>query len=364
MSKNNIDQALAVLADALKGIELNSSVDYKEIARKLPLRSLTGDHINGGKIQNFSSSGISDTALKTQLTITHDGVHITALKVDSVENLNVTGTLKARVLEVDEIKADIKFEKDSPITFSGDSLDGKGMLWAGKGYTKQFIFASNPDRFFVSENIDFARGKSITVNNIKLIDETELGPTITKSSLQEVGRLRGLIVDGSFVLDQYIVYNSTTNRLGLGIEEPNGALSIAEDGIEIVAGTKDATRGYIGTHASHDFEIVTDDTPRIKVLAGGNIVLGNPAAGETKVTILGKLAVNVSTPDPRAAAHINGAIKFNNTLHLSDIEPPKSGAFNKGDIVWNSEPTQGRFVGWVCIQAGSPGLWSGFGRIE
>jgi hypothetical protein len=361
MSKNNIDQALAALADALKGIELNSSVDYKEISRKFPVRSLTGDHIVGGKIQNFASTGIEDTASKTQLTVSNDGVTVNNLIVNNIENLKINGILKTKILEVDEIRADIKFEKDIPIVFSGDTLDGKGLLWAGQGYTKQFIFTSNPDRFFMSENLEFARGKSITVNNIKLIDEKELGPTITKSNLQQVGRLKGLIVDGNVVLDQYIVYNSDTNRLGLGIEEPNAALSVAEDGVEVVIGSKNGVRGYIGTHASHNLEIVTDNTPRIVVEAGGNIIIGT---SNSKTTVLGSLGVNVNNPDPRTALDVNGAIKFNNKLHLSGNEAPTSGVFNAGDIVWNNSPQPGKFVGWVCTREGSPGLWSGFGRIE
>lgn len=361
MSKNNIDQALAALSDALKGIELNSSVDYKEISRKFPIKSLTGDHIVGGKIEKFSSTGITDTASKTQLTVSNEGVHVSTLVVDKLDNLTVNGTLKTKVLEVDEIKADIKFEKDVPIVFSGDNLEGKGLLWAGSGYTKQFIFSSNPDRFFMSENLEFARGKSITVNNIKLIDEKELGPTITKSNLQELGRLKGLIVDGDIILDQYIVYNSATNRLGLGIEEPNAALSVAEDGVEVIIGSTHGVKGFIGTYASHNLEIVTDNTARIIVEAGGNIVLGSAGS---KTTVLGSLGINVKNPDPRTALDVNGAIKFNNRVHLSDEAAPTTGTYNIGDIVWNTKPQPGKFVGWVCTREGSPGLWSGFGRLE
>jgi hypothetical protein len=363
MSKNNIDQALAVLADALKGIELNSSVDYKDVAKKLPLRSLTGDHINGGKIQNFASAGIADTATKTQITVSNDGVHVTALTVDSLENLTVNGVLKTKVLEVEELRADIKFEKDVPITFSGDNLEGKGLLWAGKGHTKQFIFAANPDRFFVSENIDFARGKSITVNNIKLIDETELGPTITKSNLREVGRLKGLIVDGSASIGQYVTFNGQTNRFGIGIEDPNGAFSVAEDGVEVIIGTRDAVKGYVGTYASNNLDIITDNVSRISISSSGNIQLGNPKLAPVQVAVHGKLSVRVSTPDPEVDLHVNGPVKFNNRLQKYDKTYPTSGFYNGGDIVWNIDPKMNSYVGWVCIQAGSPGLWAPFGKI-
>jgi hypothetical protein len=110
----------------------------------------------------------------------------------SQEKLNaLTDLLKEVLQEGKEINsAEFPF-----IIIKGD-IDGKGILWNGQGHNKQFIFNSNPDRFFVSENIDLARGKSITINNIKVVYEKELGPTITKSNLREVGHLKGLIVDG------------------------------------------------------------------------------------------------------------------------------------------------------------------------
>ncbi len=249
------------------------------------------------------------------------------------------------------------------LIIKGD-IDGKGILWSGSGHSKQFIFASNPDRFFVSENIDFAKGKGVSINNIKILDEKELGPTITKSNLREVGRLKGLIVDGGLSVNQYLVYDPNTDRLGIGTDQPKATLSIVDQNIELIFGASEPNVGSMGTFNSADLELVTDNTPRITVQAGGNIILGNASAGDTKVTILGKLGVNVSNPDPRSALHVNGALKFNDKLHLSGTESPTSGAFNEGDIVWNTYPQPGKFVGWVCTRSGNPGLWSGFGRIE
>lgn len=262
--------------------------------------------------------------------------------------------------EVLESGEDVNVAEVPFIIIKGD-IDGKGILWSGQGHNKQFLFASKPDRFFVSENIDLAKGKTISVNNIKLLDEKELGATVTKSNLREVGHLKGLIVDGSMRIDQYIVYDSNTNRLGIGIENPNAALSIAEDGVEVVVGTTHGVKGFVGTYASHGLDIITDNTSRISIEAGGNITLGSAV---NKVTILGKLGINVNNPDQRAALHVNGSIKFNDKIHLNDHAFPTSGHYTVGDIVWNSQPAAGRFVGWVCVTEGSPGLWSGFGRIE
>lgn len=278
----------------------------------------------------------------------------------SQEKLDALAKLLTDVLSEGQ---DINTAEFPFVKITGD-INGKGIIWTGKGHNKQFLFAESPDRFFVSETIDLAKGKGISVNNINLISENEIGPTVTKSNLREVGRLKGLIVDGGFTLNQYLFYNPTTDRLGIGTDNPKASVNIVDMNVDLVLGSSEPNIGNIGTFNSADLELITDNTARISISAGGNITLGNPAAGDVKVTVLGKLGVNVSNPDPRTSLHVNGAIKFNDKLHLSGTAAPVSGGFSEGDIVWNSEPTAGRFVGWVCIKAGNPGLWNGFGRIE
>ena len=367
MSK--INQILAALGDELSTQTQKSELSSKQILEKLPFRSLSGDHINGGKIHNFSSSGITDKATAEQLTLSDSGVAVKQFSAGFTVNGNIQAedarvkVLKADVIQADNIIGTIEYANDVPIVFTGKDIVGKGMLWSGQGHTKQFIYAANPDRFFVSENLDFARGKSITVNNIKLIDERELGPTITKSNLREVGRLNGLIVDGDVSVGQFLTFHSSTNRLGLGTDSPNAALSVCEDGIEVVVGTRDSVRGYIGTHASHSLDIVTDNAARITIAAGGNIQLGNPKLPPVQVSVHGKLSVRVSTPDPEVDLHVAGSVKFGNRLQRVDRSYPTAGSYNQGDIVWNSEPMINQYVGWVCVQAGTPGLWEPFGKI-
>jgi len=43
---------------------------------------------------------------------------------------------------------------------------------------------------------------------------------------------------------------------------------------------------------------------------------------------------------------------------------PDSGAWVQGDIVFNTAPTAGGNIGWVCTEAGEPGTWKTFGVIE
>lgn len=244
----------------------------------------------------------------------------------------------------------------------GETNYGKGMIFSGHGTTKQFLL-TEPDRFVSSENIEVAKDKGFYANGIKVLDSKELGSTVTKSSLREVGRLKGLIVDGSVSIDNYLYYNSDINRLGFGTESPNAALSVAEMGIEVMLGTSETFHGVVGTFASTDFDIVTDNTPRISVKANGDIILGNFNRTPIQVTVNGKLSLGVKTPDPNVDLHVAGAVRLNNKLHMVSELPPTKGNFNKGDIVWNSNPQPRGCIGWVCTRPGDPGEWNPFGTI-
>lgn len=371
MNKTNVDQALAALADALKSSEPSTFLDNpKEFVKKIPLRSLSGDHINGGKIQNFSSTGITDTAVSTQLTITDDGVIIHKLASGFVMEQGIIEAkelhaemLVAETIRAGTIQGEIQYAADQPITFKGDSLEGKGLLWTGQGYTKQLIYASNPDRFFASENLDLGKGKSLSINNIKVIDENSLGTTITKSYLKEVGRLKGLIVEGSASIGEYFYFDGQSNRLGIGTDQPNATVSVVSNDVEISIGARENAKAFIGTFASHALDIITDNQSRINVSQDGNVVIGNFKSAPIQISMNGKLAVRIANPDPDVDLHVNGAIKFAGRLQSRGMGVPDGGSFNKGDIVWNDDPRLGSYVGWICIHAGSPGLWEPFGKI-
>jgi hypothetical protein len=240
---------------------------------------------------------------------------------------------------------------------------GKGIIFSGHGTTKQIVLSQSPDRFFISENIDLAKDKSISINRVKVLDSEELGSSITKSSLREVGRLKGLIVDGSVSINQYLYFNSVSDRLGLGTDEPHSALSVVDQGIEIILGVNEKSKATIGTYASHDLEIVSGNTPRITIKSNGDIDLGNFTSNPSKVRIQGKLSIGVSVPDSEVDLHVAGPVRIHNKLHMYSENPPIAGNFSMGDIIWNSNPRAGGNVGWVCTRAGSPGVWNKFGNI-
>jgi hypothetical protein len=243
-----------------------------------------------------------------------------------------------------------------------DPISGKGILWQGSDYTKQFVFQDN--NLFSSENINLGKGKTLSINDVPVISEDSLGTSVTKSNLKEVGQLNGLIVNGSFKVNNYLVFDANSDRLGIGTDEPNSALTIVDDAVEIGIGARDYSEGSIGTFNNAPLHIVTGNDPKITISAEGDIQLGNRNNGDIKVQIHGSLGINVSSIDNRSKLHINGAIKFNDNIHLKGSEPPAGGSFTLGDIVWNSNPVPGNYVGWVCVKAGNPGMWSPFGEIR
>jgi hypothetical protein len=365
MNSNNIDQALAALGDALKGQK--PDIDVLKIVSQIPDRSLTGNHINGGKILNFSSAGISDTATSTKLKVTDNAITIDNLNVSTIvsqvnfsNDITVEGKAKIKTLEVENFSADINITQNNPIKYKGE-IEGKGFLWSGRDYTKQLVYKD--EKIFSSENFDIADEKHFSINDVKVLDQHTLGESVVKSSLREVGRLKGLVVDGSAIINNYFVFDSGSDRLGIGTEEPNSALSVAEDDIEVVIGTRDATRGAMGTFAANDLDILTDNVARIKISSNGDIMLGNRGTSPVQVSVHGKMAIKVNTPDPDVDLHVNGAIKFNGKLQKYEHDKPNSGEHNKGDIIWNSEPKIGNYVGWICVKSGNPGSWEPFGKI-
>ena len=45
-------------------------------------------------------------------------------------------------------------------------------------------------------------------------------------------------------------------------------------------------------------------------------------------------------------------------------EPPATGDWLRGDILWNSAPEPGGVVGWICVESGAPGTWYPWGLIS
>jgi hypothetical protein len=70
-----------------------------------------------------------------------------------------------------------------------------------------------------------------------------------------------------------------------------------------------------------------------------------------------------ATPRNKIGTTLN-AIFGESVINLFSTAPPTYGTWKKGDKIWNSNPTAGGYLGWVCVADGTPGTWKGFGLIQ
>ena len=329
-------------------------------------RGLSGNKINGGTITNFKSTGITDTATSPTLLVADDGVTITVLRVNSIVNpltvqgnLTVQGEITATRLHVDEISADVRNERTSPLEFTaeGGNIFGKGLIWTGNGNTKQLTMQGSPERLFSSESIDVATSKEFSINKQTVLSADSLGLGIVNSNLQNVGTLTSLRVGGALTVDEHMYYDPDSMRLGLGTDNPNGAFSIASFDHEFLIDSTDDYRFKIGTWTTSGIDVITDDTKRFSIESGGDVVF------TSKAVFNGKVGVGVKNFATDADITTAGPIRMQGKKFEVGTTIPTDGSYAIGDIVWNSVPRPTGHVGWVCVREGTPGEWKSFGQI-
>lgn len=90
---------------------------------------------------------------------------------------------------------------------------------------------------------------------------------------------------------------------------------------------------------------------------------GTPIAEIKNNTALGTFATGQYT---LSGAGIGITYEGGNTWNPRDawsFAAPTTGTWGRGDKVYNTAPTPGGNVGWVCTTAGTPGTWKSFGTI-
>lgn len=358
----DIRKSLESLATALE------TAQAEKPKLQIPDRGLSGNKIHGGRITEFSSTGIKDSASEAILTVKNDGIHVDVIHVKHVANsllvagdLTVEGEMTVKKLHVAELSADIRHERSDPLSFTAKgnkTAYGKGMLFPGGEGTKQFLLMERPDRFFSSESLELRANKIYMINGQNVLSQDTLGKTVVKSSLRQLGTLDSLDVSGSVVIDNYVYYDPNTQRIGVGTDSPNGMLSVMGWDHEFIVDTRENGTFKIGTYTTGSLEIVTDDTARITIDSTGQVNLNN------KVVIKDKLGVGVKNFAVDADITSAGPIRFQNKKFEVGEGAPTAGVYAKGDIVWNTDPKPSSYIGWVCTTSGTPGVWKPFGQIS
>jgi|SaaInl0LU_22_DNA_1037365.scaffolds.fasta_scaffold05917_5 hypothetical protein len=357
----DIRKSLENLADAIEQIDNRPAP-----APVINDRSLSGNKINGGIITNFSSVGIADNSTKRILVVTDTGIKVSNANIDKISNdlqikgsLNVDGEIFAKKLHVDEITADLRNERTSPLEFKAENgkVYNKGLLWSGNGHTKQLVMQGGPDRIWSSEHIDIHQDREYKIGNETVISKDTLGTGIVSSNLRSVGSLRSLNVEGSFVVDEFFRYNPDVQQLSLGAESPNGMLTMESWDHQFIIDPSDDNQWKLGTWTTSALHIVTDDTVRLTVGANGNITVNS------KTSFLGNVGIGVKNFAEDVQLTVAGPVRIDGRKFQVSDSTPTSGTYQKGDIVWSETPKPTGYVGWVCVREGTPGEWKAFGQI-
>lgn len=218
-----------------------------------------------------------------------------SLKVDG--NINA-GEITARVIRADQVIT----EGGSSLgvgNFSADNenqLDGQGLHFI-HGQTDNMLAYRLGGRLWTTLNFDLQEGRSYSIDNTAVLSADTLGPTVTKSSLRQIGPLGTLRVTGTANISDFAFFSDT--RLGLGTDNPNSALSILDNSIELVLGSASVGRAKIGTFTNDHLDIVTDDIARISISNSGEVTIGHPEYRNGVLRVNGRLYVDEVVAETR-----------------------------------------------------------------
>lgn len=204
----------------------------------IPDKSISGNKVSGGVITNFASTGIQDLATSTSLIVTNDAITVKAANipflngnvrvngnleiagsvsfdenVNFAKSLSIGGNLSANTLTVDKLIAKISQETTEPVVFKAPAdadLNGMGLVWRAPDSEKQHSIAYKNGVLSSNLAIDLAAGLPYTIAGVTVLTSHALGSGVTISSLNKLGSLIDLTVDGPSKLNGNVEINGVT----------------------------------------------------------------------------------------------------------------------------------------------------------
>lgn len=211
--------------------------------------------INTYEPLKFNTRGISDLATQETLVVSNGKI-----TVDTVEAKSAVAFAGANFSEV----------------------EGKGIQWTDGRKNKSLVLKKSALWTNMSLNLDTDQNYSI--NDVPVLSFSDLGPTVTKSNLKQVGTLKTLNVAGNASFGEFAYLVSDLNRIGINTDIPKAAIGIRENGIEVILGSVKTGTASVGTVDNHNFEIITDNTARITVSNNGDVRVHGKIYAEEVVT--------------------------------------------------------------------------------
>lgn len=293
-----VQQALTNFSFPAGSIEL-SALDWTNY--RLNANKVYGTH------ENFVSTGIEDVAQSVQLRIEDDGVIVS---------------------EIDATHARIEKLATDHLQTDALSVTSKAVFESDVEITGNVKITGSIDASTISGISELLESKeTVNINGKAVLSESRLGNTVLESNLRSVGVLKELQVNGESLLADTL-YVSPAGRIGINTDEPTHALSLWEEEVHIIVGKQKQDTAVIGTTRNHELVLQSNNKKSIVLKSNGDVQIDNPI--------------------------LNGK-RFSN----SDNVPGINGQL--GDICWNSHPSLGKPIGWVCLGGTQ---WAKFGVIE
>lgn len=280
--------------------QLFNIVDDKVVINKLALRYLEGSVVHAGSLEI-----VGNTTLQS--------------------NLNVKGSITADTLTVKKLITEEGVNPTEPGNWTAETeeeLNGKGFNWEHPNRTAKLAYRTG-GRIWANSSIDIDRGCSYKIDNFPILSANELGSSVTKSNLREIGPLNGLTVTGNATVGDFAFFNSAFGKLGLGTDEPSAAITIVENDVELKIGSPKYGVGTVGTGSCHDFALLSDNIPRILLKNTGEVIIGDEIGKSGILKIYGELHAERIVSDTRVER--TSSLEFKTTKDTS--------IYNKG-LVW------------------------------
>lgn len=313
---NNLLIDPAWIAKIEKQVDQTMSDRLSKLLKSIDINSLLVTHIDQGILRwqdrlmsKFKTNGITDISSTTQLTIQDNAV---VAENDLVANsLFVNhGAAVGGDLIVDNLIVKGLINTDNA---SWNELSNKISTAVLENTTKEW------KQQLVDEVLALAKNKginfdSILLGNVPLIADGELNPNILSSSLQQLGVLQELTVNGFTKLNDTVHVNK--HRVGINTENPEMALSVWDEEVSVIAGKLASQVAYIGTARAQTLAIGINRIPQITIDTSG-------------LTSVKQLQVD----------------RFK--IGFASSVPGYSGT--RGDIIFNSDPQSDAPFAWVCL---------------
>jgi hypothetical protein len=250
---------------------------------------------------------------------------------------------------VDNLITDTRVDRTSPLEFQStrdQSIYGLGIVWSGTGPQRELLMYSDPDRLRTTESFELAEGQSYYIGGHPVLTSERLGNSVAYSNLVTVGPLNSLTVTGDTTVRGELRVDGTVNFNNLIFTDGDRSVIIDKTGVGSFKSITIKSAGFESLYADQS-----------------ELNIGDRSLTNRPVKVFGPMSIGIRNPDPTLQFSVNGDVGIGGKRFTNSNEAPTSGTWTQGDICWNTTPLPSSFVGWICIQTGSPGTWAGFGLI-